>query len=144
MTATFRQPAMAQPFPLASGTSLDVTLGIEYEEVTAERVVATMQVGPTVHQPLGYLHGGASIVLAESAASVGANVAAMPERFAFGQEVNASHLRPKREGTLRATATAIRQGRTSAVWNVDVNDENGKRICVCRITLALVEAKSRL
>ncbi|MEM6328522.1 MAG: PaaI family thioesterase [Bacteroidota bacterium] len=134
---------MAQPFPLASGTSIDETLGIEYEEVTAERVVATLPVGPSVHQPLGYLHGGASIVLAESVASVGANVAALPERFAFGQEVNASHLRPKREGTLRATATPIRQGRTSAVWDVRVTDEAEKLICVCRITLALVEADRR-
>ena len=135
---------MAQPFPLASGTSLDETLGIDYEEVSAERVVATMPVGPRVHQPLGYLHGGASIVLAESAASVGANVAAMPQRFAFGQEVNASHLRPRREGSLRATATPIRQGRTAAVWDVRVEGEDGTLVCVCRITLALVEAKARL
>lgn len=134
---------MPQPFPLASGTSLDETLGIEYEEVTAERVVATMPVGPRVHQPLGYLHGGASIVLAESVASVGANVAAMPERFAFGLEVNASHLRPKREGTLRATATPIRQGRTTAVWDVRVEGEDGKLICASRITLALVPAEDR-
>ncbi|HIG76118.1 MAG TPA: hotdog fold thioesterase [Bacteroidetes bacterium] len=134
---------MPHPFPSASGTSLDETLGIDYEEVTAERVVATMPVGPRVHQPLGYLHGGASIVLAESAASVGANVAALPERVAFGLEVNASHLRPKREGTLRATATPIRQGRTTAVWDVRVEGEDGKLICASRITLALVPAQDR-
>ena len=67
----------------------------------------------------------------------------MPERFAFGLEVNASHLRPKQEGTLRATATPIRQGRTTAVWDVRVEDEAEKLICVCRITLALVEADRR-
>lgn len=134
---------MPHPFPSASGTSLDETLGIDYEEVTAERVVATMPVGPRVHQPLGYLHGGASIVLAESAASVGANVAALPERVAFGLEVNASHLRPKREGILRATATPIRQGRTTAVWDVRVEGEDGKLICASRITLALVPAQDR-
>ncbi|MEM1055528.1 MAG: hotdog fold thioesterase [Bacteroidota bacterium] len=134
---------MSQPFPLASGTSLDETLGIEYQEVSGERVVATMPIGPPVHQPLGYLHGGASVVLAESVASVGANMAALPERIAFGMEINASHLRPKREGTLRATATPIRQGRTTAVWDVQIEDEAESLICVSRVTLALVETKER-
>jgi len=122
---------MPHPFPSASGTSLDETLGIDYEEVTAERVVATMPVGPRVHQPLGYLHGGASIVLAESAASVGANVAALPERVAFGLEVNASHLRPKREGILRATATPMAAASAQEQFQIsfeDVTDESATMV----------------
>ena len=131
------------PFSLASGTSLDQTLGIQYEETSGEKVVATMPVGPRVHQPLGYLHGGASVVLAESVASVGATAAAMPEKVAFGLEINANHIRPVRDGLLRATATAIHNGRTTAVWDVRIEDERQRLVCVSRVTLALVAAEGR-
>lgn len=132
------------PFPPASGTSLDETLGIQYEEASGERVVATMPVGPRVHQPLGMLHGGASVVLAESAASVGATAAALPEKVALGMEINANHLRPVREGLLRATATPIHQGRTTAVWQIQIEDERQRLVCVSRITLALVSAEGKM
>ena len=131
------------PFPLASGTSLDQTLGIAYEEATPQRVVATMPVGPRVHQPLGYLHGGASVVLAESVASVGATAGALPERVAFGMEINANHLRPVKEGTLRAEGVPLHSGRTSAVWEVRITDERGRLVCASRVTLALVAADRR-
>ena len=133
----------SSPFPLASGTSLDETLGIEYQEVSPTRVRATMPVGPRVHQPLGYLHGGASVVLAESVASVGATTAALPEKVAFGLEINANHLRPKKDGTLHATGTPIHQGRTTAVWEIRVTDEADRLVCISRCTLALVNAGSR-
>lgn len=123
--------------------SLDRTLGITYDEVSAERVVARMPVTPDHHQPLGYLHGGASVVLAESVASVGATAAALPEKVAFGLEINANHLRPVREGTLRATATPLHRGRTTHVWEVRIEDEAGRLVCVSRCTLALVGAHER-
>ena len=132
------------PFPLASGTSLDETLGIEHEEAGPERVVATLPVGPRVHQPLGYLHGGASVVLAESVASVGATAAALPEKVAFGLEINANHIRPVREGTLRATGTPLHSGRTTAVWEVRIEDAEGRLVCISRCTLALVAAEGRI
>ena len=132
------------PFPLASGTSLDETLGIEHEEAGPERVVATLPVGPRVHQPLGYLHGGASVVLAESVASVGATAAALPEKVAFGLEINANHVRPVREGTLRATGTPLHSGRTTAVWEVRIEDGEGRLVCISRCTLALVAAEGRI
>ena len=129
------------PADLFERPSLDHTLGIEYEELTAGRVVATMPVESRVHQPLGYLHGGASVVLAESAASMGANASAMAEgKVAFGLEINANHLRPKKEGTLRAVAEPLHKGRTTHVWEVRIYDEREHLVCAARCTLALVDA----
>jgi len=134
----------AIPPDLFERESLDKTLGIEYEELTADRVVATMPVGPRVHQPLGYLHGGASVVLAESVASMGANATAFPQgKAAFGLEINANHLRPVREGVLRAVAAPLHKGRTTHVWEVRISDEAGRLVCAARCTLALVDASAR-
>jgi 1,4-dihydroxy-2-naphthoyl-CoA hydrolase len=116
-------------------------LGIEFEEVTPERVVATMPVDHRTHQPFGILHGGASVVLAETVASVGAALNAGPGRTAVGQEINANHIRPKRSGRVRAVATPAHIGRTSTVWEIRITDEDGKLICLSRCTLAFVEMK---
>ena len=130
------------PPGLFDRVSLDRTLGIAYEELTAGRVVATMPVEPRVHQPLGYLHGGASVVLAESVASMGANVTAMPQgKAAFGLEINANHIRPKRDGMLRAVATPLHRGRTTHVLEVRIYDEAEHLVCAARCTLALVDAE---
>ncbi len=116
--------------------SLDITL-VEAEK---DRVVATMPIGPNHRQQLGYLHGGISITLAESLASLGSVLNSDVERqIVFGLEINASHLRSKREGLLTGTATPIRLGRTTHVWDVRVTDEEGKLICVTRCTIAVVE-----
>jgi len=117
------------------GTIAEV-LGIEFEEFTQERVVATMPVDARHHQPFGILHGGASVVLAETVASVGAFLNAGPGRTAVGLEVNANHIRPKRSGLVRAVATPAHVGRTSSVWEVRISDEAGRLICISRCTLA--------
>lgn len=137
-----RPPPMRDlPDDLFDRESLDTTLGIQYEELAADRVVATMPVVPRVHQPLGYLHGGASVVLAESAASMGANVTAFAHgKAAFGLEINANHVRPMTEGLLRAVATPLHRGRTTHVWEVRISDEAGHLVCAARCTLALVDA----
>jgi uncharacterized protein (TIGR00369 family) len=132
------------PADLFDRASLDKTLGIEFEELSADRAVATMPVGPRVHQPLGYLHGGASVALAESVASMGANVTAFAQgKAAFGLEINANHLRPKQEGVLRAVAEPLHRGRTTHVWEVRITDEAGHLVCAARCTLALVDARER-
>ncbi len=117
------------------------TLGIEIVEAGKERVVARMPVGPRVHQPFGILHGGASVALAETAASTGAwmNVDRARENV-VGLEINANHLRPKREGMLTAIATPLHVGRRTQVWEVRIGDEQGKAVCVSRCTLAVVPA----
>ena len=116
--------------------ALDITL----VEATKEKVVATMPIGPNHRQQVGFLHGGISITLAESLASLGSvlNIDAM-RQTAFGLEINASHLRAKRDGVLTGTATPIRLGRTIHVWDVRITDEEEKLICISRCTIAIVD-----
>jgi 1,4-dihydroxy-2-naphthoyl-CoA hydrolase len=119
-------------------TLLD-TLGIEIVEASKERVVATMPVGPKVHQPFGLLHGGASVALAETAASTAGwmNIDTSKETV-VGLEINANHLRGKREGVVTAVATPIHVGRRTQVWEIRISDEDGKAVCLSRCTLAVV------
>ncbi|HVB75054.1 MAG TPA: PaaI family thioesterase [Ktedonobacteraceae bacterium] len=114
---------------------------LDIKLVTAEkdRVVATMPIGPNHRQQVGYLHGGISITLAESIASLGTALNIdTSNQMAFGLEINANHLRPKRDGQLTAVATPIHRGRTTHVWDVQITDENDKLICVSRCTIAVV------
>ena len=116
-------------------------LGVEFAELGPERVVATMPVDERHLQPLGYLHGGVSVVLAESVATVGAWLNCPPGKVAFGSEINASHVRPKRGGTLTAVGTPAHRGRGSQVWEVEIRDEEDKPVCFSRCALAVVEAR---
>jgi uncharacterized protein (TIGR00369 family) len=113
------------------------TLGIEVRELLPERVVATMPITAAHLQPLGYLHGGASVALAETVASIGAYRNVAP-KGAFGLEINANHIRPKRSGTLTAIATPLHRGQTTHVWDVKIYDEEEKLVCVSRCTVAIV------
>lgn len=118
--------------------SLDITI----IEASGDRVVLSMPVGPKVHQPYGILHGGVSVVLAETAASVGAALAAGPEFAVFGMEINANHIRPVTDGTVVATGTPIHVGRTTQVWETRIVDEGDRLVCVSRCTLAVRDASS--
>ncbi len=118
-------------------------LGINVEEASGERVVLTMEVGNKVHQPFGLLHGGASAVLAESAASMGAYLSVEEANGrAMGIELNISHLNAKRDGTVRATATPLRRGRSIQVWAVEVTDEDGAPVAAARCTLVIRPARN--
>lgn len=118
------------------------TLEIQLTEVTAQRVVATMPVTPKVHQPFGILHGGASVVLAETVASVGAASSIdLATHAAVGLEINANHIRAKRDGLVTATATPLHQGRSTQVWSIDIRDEDDELICTSRCTMAIIEKK---
>ena len=114
-------------------------LGIEAVQVGAERVELRLAVDERVHQPYGILHGGVSALLAETAASFGGAAAAPPGHYVVGIELNASHLRPMREGVLTAVATPLRVGRTVQVWEISLTDDAGREICHSRCTLAVVE-----
>lgn len=116
------------------------TLEIEILEGTKDRVVAKMPVQPKVSQPFGFLHGGASVALAETVASIGAylNVAENGEN-AFGLEINANHVRPKRDGFVIATATPLHRGKSTHVWDIQIKDEAGKLVCVSRCTMAITK-----
>ena len=114
------------------------TLGIEVVEAGPDRVVLQMPVGPQVHQPMGLLHGGVSAVIAESAASIGAYMNCDPEReYAVGVELNVSHLRARTDGSITATATPVRKGRSMHVWGISIEDEDRKAVAVARCTLAI-------
>ncbi|MGB0101648.1 MAG: hotdog fold thioesterase [Nocardioides sp.] len=116
---------------------LNERMGIELVEISADRVVGTMPVEGNT-QPYGLLHGGASVVLAETLGSIGSAVHAHPDKVSVGIEINATHHRSATSGTVTGTATAIHLGRTTATYEVVVTDERGKRICTSRITCALV------
>jgi 1,4-dihydroxy-2-naphthoyl-CoA hydrolase len=124
---------------LADTQSLVDTLEIKILEASGERVIALMPVQPKVHQPFGLLHGGASVALAETVASVGAYLSvAESGMMAVGLEINANHLRGVRDGTVTATATPIHKGRTTQVWNIEIKNEEGKMVCISRCTLAII------
>lgn len=121
------------------GRGLNEALGIELKEITPSRVVATMPVDDRTRQPFGLLHGGASVALAETVASLGAFSNIDGTMFAaVGVEINANHLRGKKSGTVTATGVPIHVGRTTQVWSVQIVDEEGRPICVSRCTLAVV------
>jgi len=118
---------------------LGATLGIRRDVIEKDRIVLSMDVTPRVHQPFGVLHGGASLALAESAASIGANLN-VPDGFAaLGAGINANHIRSLAEGTLTATAVPVHVGRSTQVWTIDIVDERGRLICIGRCTLAVVK-----
>jgi uncharacterized protein (TIGR00369 family) len=107
-------------------------------ELSPSRVVATMPVDARTLQPFGILHGGASLALAETVASIGATANVDRDAFlAMGLEINANHLRAKSEGVVTATATPIHVGRTTHVWDIRITDEVGRVVCVSRCTLAI-------
>jgi 1,4-dihydroxy-2-naphthoyl-CoA hydrolase len=132
---------MSDALELRTEGTIHESLGIRVVDLDPRRVVLEMDVGPKVHQPFGLLHGGASAVLAESAASIGAYLSADPATHrALGIELNISHLKAMSEGTVRAVATPARMGRTIHVWRIEIVDEDGNGVATARCTLAIKEA----
>ncbi|WP_276357993.1 hotdog fold thioesterase [Cohnella caldifontis] len=114
-------------------------LGMRLIEITPDRVVATMPVGPATRQYFGILHGGASVALAETVASVGTyHLIDKETQAAVGMEINANHLRSKKDGVVTATATPFHKGRTTMVWDIRITDEENRLICISRCTVAIV------
>ena len=119
------------------------SLGIRVVEATPDRVVLEMEVGPRVWQVMGLLHGGASAVIAESAASIGAYLNCRPdEEYSVGTDLNISHLRARRDGTVRAIATPVRKGRSLHLWTIDIVDDSGEAVAVARCTVAIRPVKA--
>ncbi|MFG1970663.1 PaaI family thioesterase [Nonomuraea fuscirosea] len=111
-------------------------MGIEFLEAGPERVVGRMPVEGNT-QPYGLLHGGASAVLAETLGSVGAAVHAGPGRIAVGIELNATHHRSATSGHVTGIATRLHGGRTLATYDIEISDEQGRRVCTARLTCML-------
>lgn len=123
----------------AAGT-LSERMGIELLEASAARVVGTMPV-PGNTQPYGLLHGGASVVLAETLGSYAAALHAGPGRQAVGIEVSATHHRGVREGVVTGTATALHLGSTTATYEIVLVDSSARRVCTARLTCLVIEPR---
>lgn len=121
------------------GTAME-TLGIQFTAATSEYLEATMPVDARTAQPYGYLHGGASALLAETLASVGAVLFVDPAKCrCFGIELNINHLSAVRSGTVIGRATPLHIGRTTQVWDIQIRSDAGKRVAVSRLTIAVSE-----
>ncbi len=115
-------------------------IGIEYTEIHEDYLVAKMPVDERTFQPLKMLNGGASLALAETLGSMAANMVLDRERYvAFGMEINANHLKPARSGFVYGTARPFHVGKTTQVWEIEIRDEEGDRVCISRLTMAVVE-----
>lgn len=118
-----------------SKNTLMETLEIKYVDAGEDFLVATMPVNPRVHQPMGLLHGGASVALAESVGSAASIMFVNPERQEVrGIEISANHLKSKKEGMVTATAKIIHKGASIHLWEIRIVDENGKLISLCKLT----------
>jgi uncharacterized protein (TIGR00369 family) len=122
-----------------SGNTMPAVLGIIFTAADNDQVVATMPITDNVRQPFGILHGGATVALCETVASIGTYLGIDRDQFiAVGLEINANHLRPVREGTLTATGRPLHRGRTTWVWDIRVQNEAGQLTAISRCTIAVV------
>ncbi len=118
------------------------TLDINFTEIGSDFLTATMPVNSRVHQPMGLLHGGATVALAETVASAAAHLfVGDPSKEVRGIEITANHLKSKRDGLVTATARPVHKGRTTQLWEVRVTDEEGNLISLCKMT-CIVLSKS--
>ena len=119
---------------------LDQKMGIEILEASPERLVGRMPVEGNT-QPIGLLHGGANVVLAESLGSIGTALHAGPDRMIVGVDINATHHKSARSGYVTAVATAISLGRTLCSYQIEITNEDGQRTCTARITCLILEKR---
>lgn len=135
----FTPEQLALANALCKGTMME-TLGIVFVPSAPDEVAATMPVEPRTHQPMGLLHGGATVALAESLGSASSYLLIDGHRQAVvGIEVNANHLRAVQNGTVKATGKLVHRGRTTHVWDIRVADENERLVAVCRLTNMIID-----
>ena len=126
------------------GAHIDKHIGIELEELGADYLSASMPVDERTRQPYGLLHGGATVVLAESLGSIASFLTLDPTReYCVGLEINANHLRSVRSGRVTGTARPIHLGKTTQVWDIRVGDEEDRLVCVSRLTLAVLQHRDK-
>ena len=117
-------------------------LGIELTEIGEKTLSGKMPVDHRTHQPMGLLHGGASVALAETLGSIAATMQVDQSKYAcVGLEINANHIKGVRSGFVYGKATALHLGRTTQVWEIRITNEAGDLVCISRITMAVIEKK---
>ena len=127
---------------LSQNTMLSA-IGIEFTDLGEDYIKATMPVDHRTHQPMGLLHGGASAALAETLGSFASHLVVDSTKFnCVGLEINANHIRPKTEGTVTGIARPIHLGSKTHIWEIKIEDERGKLICISRLTMAVLPKKT--
>ncbi|NJN25337.1 MAG: hotdog fold thioesterase [Cyclobacteriaceae bacterium] len=115
-------------------------LGIEFTELGQNYITATMPVDHRTHQPMGLLHGGASLVLAETLGSVASSLLVdLNKFFCVGLEINANHIKSARNGVVKGVARPIHLGKKTHVWDIRISNQNGDLLCISRLTVAIIE-----
>ncbi len=135
----WHQPLTLEALNKRSENTLAEFLGITFTEIGEDSLTATMPANDRTKQPIGIVHGGANVVLAETIASTAANaVIDIKKCYCVGLEINANHLRPVREGVVTGVTRPIHIGRTTHVWLIELYNEQGKPTCVSRMTASVV------
>ncbi|AKL35859.1 TPA: 1,4-dihydroxy-2-naphthoyl-CoA hydrolase [Klebsiella michiganensis] len=132
-----RQSTLEQLNAMGDGNMVGL-LDIRFEALTDDAIEATMPVDSRTHQPFGLLHGGASVVLAETLGSVAGYLCSEGEQKVVGLEVNANHIRSVRSGRVRGVCRALHVGSRHQVWQIDISDEQGRLCCSSRLTTAVI------
>lgn len=141
MASVFLAPVDVPALNALSADTLISHLGIAFTAAGDDWLQATMPVEARTHQPYGILHGGASVVLAETVGSSAGNLCVDTTRnICVGLEINANHVRAVREGVVTATARALHLGRSTQLWDIRIEDQQGRLVCTSRLTLAVVAA----
>jgi len=139
MSIWFKPYTLDEAIPTGAACMPD-HLGIEFIEVGPDFLKGRMPVNERTRQPLGILHGGASVTLAETLGSVAANMVVDRSKYmCVGQEINANHIRPKPDGHVVGTARALHLGKRSHVWEIRITDEQDRLVCISRLTVAVVD-----
>lgn len=126
-----------------SVNSMVAHLGIKFTALSEDTIEATMPVDHRTHQPLGLLHGGASVALAETLGSVAATCCLDPSlQYAVGLEINANHIKSVREGVVTGRAQPVHVGKKTHVWDISIRNEQKEIVCVSRITMAILDRKA--
>ncbi|USD44094.1 hotdog fold thioesterase [Vibrio sp. SCSIO 43135] len=137
----WKRPIDLEALNATSKNTLIEHLAIQYTEVTDNTISATMPVCSFTHQPLGMLHGGASVVLAETLGSVAANFCVEEGSYCVGLDINANHVRAMRSGHVIGTASPIHLGVSTQVWQISITDERERLVCTSRLTIAVKQKK---
>ncbi|QYR53146.1 hotdog fold thioesterase [Lysobacter soyae] len=138
----FQRPVTLEQLNDLSRNTLMGPLGILFTEIGPDYLRGTMPVDARTHQPYGLLHGGASAALAETLGSTAAGLCVEEGQGVVGIEINANHLAGVREGVVTGTARPLHVGRTTQVWEIRIEDEAGKLVCISRLTLAVIRRRS--
>lgn len=138
----WKQPADLARLNGWSANTMMEALGIRITAVGDDWLAGSMPVDSRTHQPYGLLHGGASVALAETLGSTAAMLTLDPgKELAVGLDINANHVRGVRSGTVTGTARALHIGRTTQVWEIRIENEEGALVCISRITMAVIPAR---